>query len=184
MRWDDRGSYLLTNPVSNKQLYLVAPKRYLGNKLSSYAKFLSFSYGIFRYQSDPAIIPGTSDLILEGDSVTASFPINYKDNVIPEARFDDYKYRLIEPEGVSTFEFQRLLSNLTAIKIRTTYLKDRKGAIDNIRMQSTQYISENSPEQVTWKEKCECQDGYTGDQCEKCDSGFTRVSQEDGPFGM
>lgn len=94
-----------------------------------------------------------------------------------------FTYKFVEPAGMSTFDFQKLLSDLQSIKIRVTYLDNRRGAIDDISLQSTQYISQNSPGQVTWQELCECEPGYSGDQCQNCASGYTREIVGSGSLG-
>lgn len=183
MEWDSKVQYIYIQPVENRDLYFVAPYRYLGNKLSSYAKTLRFTYGVFRHINDPEIVTRRDDIILEGAGMSATYEITSQNNERPKARFVKFEYKLIEPEGMSTFNFQKLLSDLTAIRIRVTFLKDRKAAIDSISLDSTQYISVNSPEQVTWQEKCECQEGYIGEQCDKCALGYTRETLGSGPLG-
>lgn len=183
MQWAENSAYMFVNPVEDRELYFVAPYRYLGNKLSSYGKTFKFTYGIFRHINDPEIVTGPNDIIFEGAGMSASYDVTSQNNERPKARFVKFEYKLVEPVGMSTFDFQKLLSDLTAIKIRVTFLRNRRAAIDTILLQSTQFISLNSPEQVTWQEKCECQEGYAGDQCEKCSVGYTRETLGSGPLG-
>lgn len=174
---------MTSDSVESKALYLVAPSRFLGDRLSSYAKKFGFTYGIYREPEDPAIITSREDIIFEGAGLTATYEITSQNNERPKGRFVKFAYNLVEPSGMSTFNFQKLLSDLTAIKIRVTFLDNRQFAIDDILLESTQYISLNSPEQVTWKEKCQCQVGYSGDQCERCSPGFTRETVGSGALG-
>ena len=122
------------------------------------------------------------DFILEGSGLKAEYPINSQGNVVPRSRFERYIFTLKEPKGMSPFLFQKLLSELTAIKIRMTYGRTI-GVIDSVSMVATKPASINALEQVNWVEQCTCQKGYTGIQCEKCDYGYTRASAKEGKFG-
>ena len=151
--------------------------------MSSYAKSFSFLYGIFLQNGDSDLQTSDKDIIFEGEDNIATFAVTHQNNDKPAGRFINFEYILLEPEGMLTFEFQRLLSNVTAIKIRATYLYPRSSAIDNINLESTQYVSPDSQDQVLWQEKCVSEQGHTGDLSEKCASGFTRVEGGSGPFG-
>lgn len=179
--WESRGQYASISSTENKDLYMVAPSRYLGDRLSSYAKKFFFTFGIHRSSDD--VTTSSEDIIFEGAGLKASYNIMNQNNEKPKARFVRFNYKLVEPEGMSAFDFQKLLSNLSAIKIRVTFLKNIQSAIDDVQMESTQYVSLNSPEQVTWKEKCQCKPGYTGEQCERCSPGYTRETVGSGPLG-
>ena len=122
------------------------------------------------------------DFVLEGSGLKAEFPINAQGNVIPRSRFESYEFTLTEPAGMSPYLFQRLLTDLTAIKIRMTYGRTI-GVIDMVDMVTTKDVSLNTADQVTWLEQCTCEKGYTGIQCEKCDNGYTRANSKDGKYG-
>lgn len=163
---------------------MVAPRTYLGDRLSSYAKTFKFTYGT-SLEDGEVLRTSRSDIIFEGAGLYASYEITDQGNREPEGKFVTFNYKLVEPPGMNTFDFQRLLSDLTAIKIRMTYFPGslRRKALDDIMLESTQYVSINAQDQVTWKEKCECERGYTGEQCEKCDFGYTRAAGKPDPFG-
>ena len=170
----------ITAQNSGDALYLVAPRKYLGNRLSSYARKLSIVLGVTELQ--PGWNDTTKDIILEGAGLKVEFPITAQGNAEPKQRFERYTFILKEPEGMSVFDFQKLLNELTAIKIRVTYGRVI-GVIDSISMEATMPASINSLEQVDWEEQCRCKKGYTGNQCEKCDSGYTRENAKDGKLG-
>lgn len=182
--YDKDSHYVYVKPRRFRELYLVAPRSYLGNRLSSYAKTFKFRYGTYLRQENEVPQTSRNDIIFEGAGLTATYELTDQGNILPEGRFVPYNYKLIEPEGMTTFNFQRLLSDLTAIKIRMTYFPGslRRKVLDDVALESTTYISRNSPEQVSWSEKCECERGYTGDQCEKCDFGYTRAAGESGHY--
>lgn len=170
----------ITAPTTGDMLYVVAPKAYLGNRLSSYAKEFSFVLGVTELQ------PGWDDIkrdfILEGAGLKAEFPITAQANPAPKPRFEKYSFILKEPNGMSVFDFQKLLNDLSAIKIRVTYGRIT-GVIDSISMETAMPASINSLQSVNWEEQCKCKKGYTGIQCEKCASGFTRENNKDGQYG-
>jgi len=183
LEWNIREQYVYVRPVENKELYFVAPKRYLGNRLTSYTKVFSFLYGVFKQRTDPQPLTSRKDIIIESHDARATYEITDQGNQKPTDRFINFKFRLVEPPGMTTFNFQRLLSNVKAVKIRVTYLPSRRGAIDDIKLESTQFVSQNSPEQVKWAEDCVCKQGYTGTQCNKCDAGYTRSTGTKAPYG-
>ena len=170
----------VTAPSSGDVLYLVAPKTYLGNRLGSYGREFSFVLGVT--EVEPGWDDITKDFILEGAGLKAEFRITAHGNPVPKPRFERYKFILKEPKGMSVFNFQKLLNDLSAIKIRVTYGRVI-GVIDSIAMEATRPASINSLQQVNWEEQCKCKKGYTGIQCEKCDSGYTRENSRDGRYG-
>ena len=157
---------------------MVAPSKYLGNRLSSYGRKLKFIFGV---TDANGLVASGRDIIFEGAGLKAEYSINAQGNSLPRPRFQTYTFYFREPKGMSAYDFQKLLSDLTAIKIRTTYIKGSFGVLNSVSMESTQPVSLNSPDQVGWLEKCQCEKGYTGLQCEKCDRGYTRLNK--GPYG-
>lgn len=179
--FDVQGHHVrITAPNSGEVLYLVAPKEYLGKRLSSYGREFSFVLGVTEVQ--PGWDDIKKDFILEGAGLKAEFPIIAQGNPVPKPRFERYNFILKEPQGMSVFDFQKLLNDLTAIKIRVTYGR-MIGVVDSISMEATKPASLNSLQQVNWEEQCKCKTGYTGIQCEKCDSGYTRENSKDGKYG-
>jgi len=170
----------ITAQNSGEALYLVAPRQYLGDRLGSYARKLTFVLGVTELQQGWDDIK--KDFILEGAGLKAEFPITAQGNGVPKPRFEEYTFILKEPKGMSVFDFQKLLNDLTAIKIRVTYGRVI-GVIDSISMEATKPASINSLQQVDWEEQCRCKKGYTGIQCEKCDSGYTRENAKEGKYG-
>jgi len=67
------------------------------------------------------------DVILEGNGQRISLPIFAQGNAIPRTVNQEYKFRLNEhpnfewTPNLSSLEFIKLLSNVTAFKIRGTY---------------------------------------------------------------
>lgn len=90
-----------------------------------------------------------------------------------------------------------ILTNLTAIKIRGTYVAKGVGFLDNVKLNTA--IRGVGGEPAHWVEYCECPDGnkhkylhslkliiffigYVGQFCESCAPGFRHSPSFGGPF--
>lgn len=106
---------------------------------------------------------------------------------------------------ISSIQFQRLLQNITAVKIRATFGENGeppfsssclsaftpqtvtydslclsgRGYLDNVQLVSAQ---PGNGVRAHWVQTCSCPLGYEGDFCERCSVGFRRRSPEDGAF--
>jgi laminin gamma 1 len=97
--------------------------RYLGDNRFSYGLLLTFSLRV----GEEGARASVQDLIIEGDGLRIAAPIYAQSNQPPRTLSQEYKFRLNEhptyqwTPRLSSVEFVRLLSNITAIKIRGTY---------------------------------------------------------------
>ncbi|XP_043914324.1 laminin subunit gamma-3 isoform X2 [Protopterus annectens] len=162
--------------------YFIAPDKFLGNQLFSYGQLLSLSFQID--VENLFTIP--FQLILEGPglSLSASLPLSFQD--IPVYHEQNFTFRLYESEAgiqtsVPSFEFHRMLSNLSALKIGiptsphyTIYLK--KVILDSAR------LGHLSP--AVWVEDCICPEGYIGQFCEHCAPGYKKNVPCSGTFAQ
>ncbi len=104
-------------------LFYFHADRYLGDHRFAYNQYLQFS---FRVGEDGGRASLT-DVVIEGDGLKISTPIYSQGNAIPRTIEQEYKFRLHDYSSnswtprLSTMEFMRLLSNITAIKIRGSY---------------------------------------------------------------
>uniref|UniRef100_A0A4W4EDL9 Laminin subunit gamma 2 n=1 Tax=Electrophorus electricus TaxID=8005 RepID=A0A4W4EDL9_ELEEL len=161
-------------------VYLSAPAVFLGNQALSYGQKLSFSLRLDRGVRHPS----TSDVMLEGNGLTVSASLGDLRTVIPCGRKITYTFRLDEQPGgrwkphLSAEEFQTLLSNLTAIKIRATFGEDGRGYLDNVTLVSAR-VGSGAP--AGWVKKCRCPVGYQGQFCEHCAAGYKRRFPDQGP---
>ncbi|TKS79273.1 Laminin subunit gamma-2 [Collichthys lucidus] len=184
-------------------VYLYAPAPYLGNQLLSYGQNFSFSLRLDRGVRHPS----TNDVILEGAGLRVSASLGDLRSIVPCGQKISYSFRLDEQHGsrwrprLSSFDFQTLLQNLTAIKIRATFgengelalkrfysfCKDEfaakylegRGYLDNVKLVSAQR-GDGSP--ARWVQTCSCPQGYEGEFCERCSDGFTHKNPADGAF--
>ncbi|KAJ8011942.1 hypothetical protein DPEC_G00063550 [Dallia pectoralis] len=162
-------------------IYLYAPNSYLGNQELSYGQNLSFSLRLDRGIRHPS----TADVILEGSGqrVAASLG-DLRSNIQCGLRIT-YTFRLDEQLSskwrpqLSAFQFQTLLQNLTAIKIRGTFGEKGQGYLDNVRMESAR---QGPGVPAPWVQTCTCPEGFLGLFCERCAEGYTRTSPSEGSF--
>ncbi|XP_073704726.1 laminin subunit gamma-2 [Garra rufa] len=161
-------------------VYLFAPASYLGNQALSYGQTLSFSLRLDRGVRRPS----TSDVILEGAGLRVSASLGDLRTVVSCGKKITYTFKLDEQPGskwkpqLSSTEFQKLLSNLTAIKIRGTFGENGRGYLDDVSLVSAS-LGSGTP--AVWVEKCSCPAGYDGLFCERCATGYRRRFPGQGP---
>ncbi|XP_051731184.1 laminin subunit gamma-2 [Ctenopharyngodon idella] len=161
-------------------VYLFAPASYLGNQALSYGQTLTFSLRLDRGVRHPSI----SDVMLEGAGLKVSASLGDLRTVVPCGKKITYTFKLDEQPGskwkpqLSSTEFQTLLSNLTAIKIRGTFGENGRGYLDDVSLVSAK-LGPGTP--AVWVEKCRCPTGYDGQFCERCATGYRRRFPGQGP---
>ena len=166
--------------------YFVAPDRFLGDQRLSYNRELRFRLKIGPMDLGPQ--PSPEDIVIEGGGATPtiiSVPITAQSNPIPTKDMQEYVFKLHEnPEfgwnGVNRpKDFIAVLSNITQIKVRGSYVPQGMGFIDEFVLESAEYGGTGRP--ATWVERCDCPEGHRGDYCEKCQMGFYH-DNNGGPF--
>lgn len=162
-------------------VYMYAPAAFLGNQALSYGQTLSFSLRLDRGVRRPS----TSDVVLEGAGLKVSASLGNLRTVLTAGQRTTYTFRLDEKAGskwhpqLGSIEFQKLLQNLTAIKIRGTFGENGRGYLDNVNLGSARR-GPGAP--AEWVRKCTCPPGHEGQFCEQCAPGYTRESPAQGPF--
>ncbi|XP_054870473.1 laminin subunit gamma-2 [Amphiprion ocellaris] len=181
-RWSPKHQDLEVISRNSLPVYLYAPEPYLGNQLLSYGQNLSFSLRLDRGVRHPS----TNDVVLEGGGLRVAASLGDLRSIVPCGQKIKYSFRLDEqPDSrwrpqISSFQFQKLLQNLTAIKIRTTFGETGRGYLDNVQLVSAR-PSDGVP--ARWVQACSCPPGYDGLFCERCAAGFRRRSPAEGAFG-
>uniref|UniRef100_A0A2K6F143 Laminin subunit gamma-1 n=1 Tax=Propithecus coquereli TaxID=379532 RepID=A0A2K6F143_PROCO len=161
--------------------YFVAPAKFLGKQVLSYGQNLSFSFRVDRRDTRLS----AEDLVLEGAGLRVSVPLIAQGNSYPSETTVKYVFRLHEATDypwrptLTPFEFQKLLNNLTSIKIRGTYSERSAGYLDDVTLASAR-PGPGVP--ATWVESCTCPVGYGGQFCEMCLSGYRRETPSLGPY--
>ncbi|KFO07577.1 Laminin subunit gamma-1, partial [Balearica regulorum gibbericeps] len=162
-------------------MYFVAPRKFLGNQVLSYGQNLTFSFRVDRRDTRLS----AEDLVLEGAGMRVSVPLIAQGNPYPSENALTYTFRLHEATdypwrpALTAFDFQKLLHNLTSIKIRGTYSERSAGHLDDVTITSAR-PGPGVP--VAWVESCSCPAGYEGQFCERCSSGYRRETPSLGPY--
>lgn len=171
---------LSSNP--GEELHFVAPDRFLGDKRFSYNQHLSFDLRI----GEDGARATRYDVVLEGDGYRASVPIYSQGNPVPRTISQTFNFRLSEHSDfqwspqLDSFSFIRMLSNLTAIKIKAHYTDGGTGFIDNVHLGSARQGGGHGG--ATHVEQCQCPEGYIGQFCESCAPGYHRDPPNGGPM--
>ncbi|KAM3866132.1 laminin subunit gamma-2 [Diretmus argenteus] len=181
-RWSLKYQDIEVISKNSLPVYLYAPASYLGNQLLSFGQTLSFLLRLDRGVRHPS----TSDVVLEGSGLRVSASLGDLRSIVPCGQKISYSFRLDQQPGskwrpqLSPFQFQTLLQNLTAIKIRATFGENGRGYLDDVRLVSARQGGDGIP--ATWVQSCSCPDAYQGQFCERCSSGYKRRSPSDGVF--
>lgn len=183
-RWSPKHQDIEVISEDILPVYLYAPDSYLGNQVLSYGQNMSFSLRLDR----GVRYPSTNDVVLEGSGLRVSASLGNLRTVVPCGQKITYTFRLDEQDSsqwkprLSAYQFQTLLQNLTAIKIRATFGENGRGYLDNVRL----VTARRGPggEQATWVQSCSCPGGYEGQFCESCAAGYRRRSISEGLFSQ
>ncbi|CAM5163729.1 unnamed protein product [Eretmochelys imbricata] len=162
----------------------IAPEKFLGDQRLSYGQLLSL---LLRAEGNGSrSSPFPVRLVLEGDGivVSVSYAAPAGRGSQPHHGEHNVTFRLHEAEemqpSLSSFNFQRLLSNLTALRIKAGS-SDTPCRVSLSEVQLTSARPGHSlPAQ--WVEECICPQGYTGQFCESCTPGYKREIPLSGPF--
>ncbi|XP_015264966.1 PREDICTED: laminin subunit gamma-3 [Gekko japonicus] len=163
----------------------VAPEKFLYDQRLSYGQQ---SLVLFRTQdSTSTASPFPVQLVLEGGGIVVSARHSGVEGHLNNTHRGEYMvtFRLHEMEGkmqptMPSFQFQRLLTNLTALRIRMES-SDRLGrfSLKEIRLTSAR---PGLSQPALWVEECTCPQGYVGQFCESCAPNFKREVPLAGPF--
>jgi len=172
------------------ETYFLVSEQFLGNQLYSYNQEFSFDMQILADQNqviNQNARPFRRDIILEnsheklevflsihGNSVTSN-----NQHSLTAFERQKFTFKLNQYSGwmpaLTAFEFQRLLSNLSAIKIRASYIPMTKALLSEFQMKSAKLSSSVSYNQAaSYIETCKCPIGFTGQHCESCAYGYRR----------
>ncbi|XP_066536763.1 laminin subunit gamma-1 [Hoplias malabaricus] len=162
-------------------MYFVAPAKFLGNHLLSYGQNLTFTFRVERRDARLS----AEDVILEGAGFRVAVPLIAQGNAYPGEQAQTFIFRLHQTTDypwtpkLKHSDFQKLLHNLTSIKIRGTYSERSAGYLDNVSL-VTARRGPGTP--ARWVEKCVCPQGYIGQHCGQCAFGYRRSRPELGHY--
>ncbi|KAK6470867.1 laminin subunit gamma-3-like [Huso huso] len=178
--WKEGEVYLL--PYTDEDSgFFKAPGKFLGDKLLSYGQPLSLT---FKGESEE-LLPSFVTLIIEGSGMRMSARLFPQNKTVTDSHPQQtFVFRLNEGQAgqqipLSSFEFHRLLSNLTAIKISNAGGYSYTAQLSEVTLVSA---APGLEPPAPWVEECICPQGYVGQFCEFCAPGYKRETPSGGPF--
>ncbi|XP_059266506.1 laminin subunit gamma-3 [Mustela nigripes] len=178
-RGSPRG--LLLNPEDEEELTL--PEKFLGDQRFSYGQPLTLTFRV-----PPGGSPPPMQLRLEGAGLALTLQHSglSRPPDSSQPREVRLRFRLQETSEdadppLPPFHFQRLLANLTALRIRAGGGPGPSGQVFLTEVRLTSAQRGLSPP-ASWVETCSCPKGYTGQFCESCAPGHKRETPLGGPY--
>ncbi|XP_047624670.1 laminin subunit gamma-3 [Phacochoerus africanus] len=179
-RWSPGG--LLLDPDDEEELR--APEKFLGDQRFSYGQPLTLTFRV-----PPGGSPLPVQLRLEGTGLaltlrhaSSSSPRDAGQQEEVQLRFQLQETSEDADPPLPPFHFQRLLANLTALRIRTSgWSPSPSGRVLLTEVQLTSAQPGLGPP-ASWVETCSCPTGYSGQFCESCAPGYKRETPLGGPY--
>ncbi|RNA21261.1 Laminin subunit gamma-1 [Brachionus plicatilis] len=183
----------LVYPVTSttQEVWFLVSHEFLGNQLNSYNQNFSFE---LRIENSSYFKPRASrkDLIIENlnEKLEVYIPIYGSNSAqkTPHAQKQTFTFVLNQYSNwmpqLTSRDFQRLLTNVSSIKIRASYAPNSIAVLGNIEMTTAKPYNEKTSNQPTalFIEECTCPSGHMGERCETCSRGYRRDPINGGPF--
>ena len=185
---DEKNEFRIKNEKNlplNEIVYLSLPNEYLGNKRLSSNAELTVEIKLENDQETFRNIR-IKDLIIENSYEN----IEVYAQIMPSNNFQKFTFRLNHlsnwNQRLSQDKFHRLLSNITAIKLRLNYNYNIEDTvIKSIILQNAKLIDNFNTDDdqiATHIEQCKNPDGFTGQFSDQCKVGYKRENPSLGLF--
>ncbi|NXN95811.1 LAMC3 protein, partial [Rhinopomastus cyanomelas] len=182
LRWAD--GEITAECEGEEPVDFLAPEKFLQNQYLSYGQHLSLMLGV----EENGMVTETRmpllqvQLVLEGEGLEITMPSSDHQ---PQHGKQAVTFRLHEAEegvepSLSAFSLQRLLSNLTALRLRVSH-GPMRGRVSLSEVQLTS-ARPGPGARASWVEQCSCPSGYAGQFCQSCAPGFKREVPFGSPF--
>ncbi|XP_040819775.1 laminin subunit gamma-3 [Ochotona curzoniae] len=162
-----------------EEVVLEAPEPFLGDQRLSYGQPLTLTF-----HAPPGGTPPPLHLRLEGAGLAVSLRRSHLSSSLREAQLSFLLQETSEDEGppLAAFHFQRLLANLTALRVcMDPGPPSGPVFLTEVRLPSAQPQHGPLPA-ASWVETCSCPQGYLGQFCESCAPGYKRETPQGGPY--
>ncbi|KAM7087989.1 laminin subunit gamma-3 [Ciconia maguari] len=182
LRWAD--GEIVTEWDGEEPVDFLAPEKFLQNQRLSYGQLLSLLLGVEGNGTgmETGVPLLQIQLVLEGEGM--EFTMSNSESQLQRGK-QAVTFRLHEVEegaepSLSAFSFQRLLSNLTALRLRVSHGPVQGGlSLSEVQLTSAR---PGPGARAGWVEECTCPPGYAGQFCQSCTPGFKREIPFGGPF--
>nr|KAF6277188.1 laminin subunit gamma 3 [Pipistrellus kuhlii] len=173
-RWSPRG--LPLHPEEEEEF--TAPAKFLGDQRFSYGQPLTLTFRV-----PPGGSPPPVQLRLEGAGLALTLPPSRPSDAARPGEVQ-LTFQLQETwedadPPLPAFHFQRLLANLTALRLRTRPSPSGQVLLSEVRLLSAQ---RGLSPPASWVETCSCPRGYVGQFCEACAPAYKRETPLGGPY--
>ena len=170
------GTFNINNGLhvhANNTAYIVAPAEFLGNKLSSYGRYLRFNVSI-----NGSLTPiGDFDIMIENSQGIELFARYYETPSLGPQMLTVFFHESAgwmwkDGMPVSANTLQSVLIDLTNMYLRVSL------SYNSVELQSVSLESAaiGEGDQIGWVENCTCySSNYTGLSCQFCSDGYTRL---------